>query len=117
MSIEAHFAEQRAKDILGRVHNFVSSVGNALERIDILIDEDELDEAKQEIADLRESLSHVDDPHAYVVVYDTGHPDEPNEEYYGYFDSSADAERMFRQLNQPGARNVKICQIVKDLSE
>jgi hypothetical protein len=59
MSIEAAFAAQQARDIMDRAHNFVSSVGNALERISILIDEDELDEAKREIEELREALSRI----------------------------------------------------------
>lgn len=59
MNLELAFAEQRVRDMQSRVHNFVSSFGNALERISILIDEDEPDEAKREIEDLREALSRI----------------------------------------------------------
>lgn len=58
-SIERAFADQQARDTMSRVHNFVSTVGNTLERIGILIDEDELDEAKSEIAELREALARI----------------------------------------------------------
>lgn len=59
MSIELHMMKQKMQDMESRVHNFVSTVGNALERISILIDEDEPDEAKREIAELREALSRI----------------------------------------------------------
>jgi hypothetical protein len=61
MSIEAVLAEQRVRDMQDRVHHFVSSVGNALERIGIHIDEDELDDAKREIEDLRDAVSRISD--------------------------------------------------------
>ena len=59
MSLELQFLKQKMQDQERRVHIFVSTVGNALERIEILIDEDEQDEAKQEITDLREMLGLV----------------------------------------------------------
>lgn len=61
MSIELAFAQQRLRDMQNRVHTFVSSVGNALERISILIDEDEPDDAKREIEELRAALGRIDD--------------------------------------------------------
>jgi hypothetical protein len=59
MSIEAAFAELRVNEMKSRIHNFVSSVGNALERISILIDQDDPDEAKREVEELREALSRI----------------------------------------------------------
>jgi hypothetical protein len=59
MSLETAMAELRAREVEGRVHNFCSLAGNALERIGILIDEGEYDDAKEELADLREALSRI----------------------------------------------------------
>lgn len=59
MNFETAMARQQLQDMQTRVHTFVSSVGNALERISILIDEDEPDEAKAELEELREALSKV----------------------------------------------------------
>lgn len=59
MNFETAMARQQLQDMQTRVHTFVSSVGNALERISILIDEDEPDEAKAELEELREALSRI----------------------------------------------------------
>lgn len=61
MSIEVAMAEQRVKDMRDRIHHFCSQVGNALERISINIDEEEVDEAKRELAQLRDELSRIAD--------------------------------------------------------
>lgn len=123
----AHFAEQRVRDIQSRVHNFVSNCGNALERIGIYIDEDELDDAKREIEELRAGLGRITDQTdtpTYVVIYDVACDDGENaavdEEYYGYFASAEEAEQRFRYLSADAPHhysNVKICMTVKDLSD
>jgi hypothetical protein len=59
VSIEATFAEQKLREIESRVHNFCSLAGNTLERVGILIDEGEYEEAKEEVEGLREQLSRI----------------------------------------------------------
>jgi hypothetical protein len=52
MSIEEHFKKQRAEERKGRINHLLSAIANAEERICILIDEDEQDEAKEEVKEL-----------------------------------------------------------------
>lgn len=59
MSIETIMAEQRMNEMKSNVHNFVSTMQNALERILIYIDEDEIDDAKREINELSEGLGRI----------------------------------------------------------
>lgn len=59
MSIEAAMAEQSVREVESRVHNFCSLASNTLERIGILIDEGEYDEAKLEADQLREQLRRI----------------------------------------------------------
>jgi hypothetical protein len=85
-----------------------------------MVDEDELDEAKKEIADLREALGRINeqtDAPSYVVIYDHGPEDYPNEEYYGFFASVPEAEQAFAQLGQEDPRGAKVCMVVKELSD
>lgn len=59
MSIEQAWAEQRLRDMQNRVHTFVSSIGNALERISILADEESYGELKREVKELRDALERI----------------------------------------------------------
>lgn len=59
MSVESAMADLRVTEMEGRVHNFCSLAGNALERIGILIDEGEYDDAKEELETLRKNLTRI----------------------------------------------------------